>query len=164
MMKRIFTAAVLGLSLLVASGGIVVAQEFERGFAAYGVGNFEGALKEWRLSAARGDARSQFNLGLMYANGQGVSQSYGEAAKWYRLSADQGHDKAQLALGLIYALGEGVIQDNIYAHMWFNIAASKGSTAAILGRDDIAKHMTTADISKAQEMARACVAKNYKGC
>jgi len=57
-----------------------------------------------------------------------------------------------------------LIQDNVYAHMWFNIAASNGATGAVKGRDIAAKNMTAADISKAQGLARACVAKKYKGC
>ena len=31
-------------------------------------------------------------------------------------------------------------------------------------RDIIAKQMTPSQIEKAQELARECVAKNYKGC
>jgi uncharacterized protein len=57
-----------------------------------------------------------------------------------------------------------VIQDNVYAHMWFNIAASNGDTDAVKNRYIITKEMTAADISKAQELARACVAKKFKGC
>jgi hypothetical protein len=57
-----------------------------------------------------------------------------------------------------------LIQDNLYAHMWFNIAASNGNTSAVKNRDIAAKGMTAADISKAQGLARACVAKEYKGC
>ena len=50
------------------------------------------------------------------------------------------------------------------AHMWLNIAASNGSTKANKNRDIIAKRMTVADISKAQQLVRECIAKNYKGC
>ena len=57
-----------------------------------------------------------------------------------------------------------LIQDNVYARMWFNIAASNGDTGAVKNRDIIAKQMMAADISKAQGLARACVAKKYKGC
>ena len=57
-----------------------------------------------------------------------------------------------------------VIKNVIAAHMWFNIAASNGGTSALKNRDIIAKRMTAADISKAQGLARACVAKKYKGC
>jgi hypothetical protein len=48
--------------------------------------------------------------------------------------------------------------------MWFNIAASSGHKNAVTNRDIAAKNMMAADISKAQGLARACVAKKYKGC
>jgi len=34
--------------------------------------------------AEQGEAAAQFNLGLMYATGQGVPQDDAEAAKWFR--------------------------------------------------------------------------------
>ena len=64
----------------------------------------------------------------------------------------------------MYEYGQGVIQDDVYAHMWFNIAASMGDAWATKNRNIIAERMTASDISKAQELARECVRKNYKGC
>jgi len=58
----------------------------------------------------------------------------------------------------------GIIKNVIPAHMWFNIAATNGDTIAVKSRDMATKKMTAADISKAQGLARACVAKKYKGC
>ena len=63
-----------------------------------------------------------------------------------------------------YDKGHGVVQDNVYAHKWANIAASRGEEDTAGNRDLIAEKMTAADISKAQELARECVKKNYKGC
>jgi len=100
----------------------------------------------------------------MYINGQGVTQDYKEAVKWYRLAAEQGNAIAQANLGLMYGKGQGVIKDNVYGHMWSNIAASSGDADAVKIRDIITSLMTAADISKAQELARECVKKNYKGC
>jgi len=100
----------------------------------------------------------------MYANGDGVTPDYKEAVKWYRKSAEQGNAYSQFGLGAMYYKGQGVIQDNVYAHMWVNIAASTGDAKAAKRRDFVAKRMTAADISKAQELARECVRKNYKGC
>ena len=64
----------------------------------------------------------------------------------------------------MYANGKGVLQDNVYAHMWFNIAASNGHEIAAISRDIMVNEMTPSDISKAQQLARECVAKDYKGC
>jgi len=40
----------------------------------------------WRSAAMQSHHQAQCNLGVLYANGQGVKQSYTEAAKWYKLS------------------------------------------------------------------------------
>jgi len=100
----------------------------------------------------------------MYHKGRGVIQDYKTAVKWYTLAAEQGNSTAQNNLGVMYVIGSGVIQDNVYAHMWWNIAASAGDESASKNRDRVAKNMTSADISKAQQLARECVAKNYKNC
>jgi uncharacterized protein len=83
------------------------------------------------------------------------------AVKWYRLAAEEGYAVAQSNLGTMYQNGQGVIQDNVYAHMWYNIAASSGLDFLTKNRDLIAKQMTPADISKAQEMAREWM-KNFE--
>ena len=69
---------------------------------------------------------------------------------------------AQNNLGVMYALGKGVIQDWVYAHMWGNIAASNGDGGQL--RDLAAKQMTPSQLEKAQDLARECVRKKYKGC
>jgi TPR repeat protein len=155
----------MALAALLAFGGqLAWAQDFQKGLDAYNAGDFETALQEWRPLAEQGDAFAQDNLGLMYRMGKGVPQDDAEAAKWYRLAAEQGNAKAQRNLGGMFRNGEGVIQDNFYAHMWFNIAASLGHETAKEGRKLAASKMTAEDISKAQQLARECVAKDYRGC
>ena len=58
----------------------------------------------------------------------------------------------------------GLIKDIVYAHMWFNISASNGAKTAEKNRDTVAEAMTPSQIEKAQDLARECVKKNYKGC
>ena len=116
------------------------------------------------LAAEQGEAKAQFNLGVMYDNGEGVPQDDKTAVKWYTLAAEQGLANAQFNLGWMYDEGLGVPQDNVYAHMWWNIAASSGDKDAIGNRDIIAKRMTPSQLEKAQDLARECVRKNYKGC
>jgi hypothetical protein len=48
--------------------------------------------------------------------------------------------------------------------MLYNLAGAQGNENGSENRDIVAKRMTPSDISKAQEMARVCVEKNYKGC
>ena len=77
-MKRIALAAVL----LVALVGPARAG-FDEGLAAYYVGDFETALKEFLPLAEKGDANAQFGLGVMYHDGRGVPQDDAEAVRWY---------------------------------------------------------------------------------
>jgi TPR repeat protein len=126
--------------------------------------DYKEALKWKRLAAEQGDANAQWVLGVWYQYGKGVIQDYKEAVKWYRLGAEQGDARGQYNLGRMYELGNGVVQDYTRAHMWLNISASQANADATKSRDKLAKEMTPEDISKAQGMARECVAKNYKGC
>ena len=86
MQKRI-RAALVGLLMACGAVGPVAAGPFEDGYAAYNIKDYATALRFWRPLGAKGDAAAQYNLGVLYANGQGVPQDHAEAAKWFRLSA-----------------------------------------------------------------------------
>ena len=83
--------------------------------------------------AEQGHVRSQYNLGVRYARGEGVIQDYKEAVKWFRLAAEQGDAQAQYKVGRSYAIGEGVFQNAEEAVKWFRLAAEQGHATA-LGR------------------------------
>ena len=87
-------------------------------------------IEKLLLAAEQGDASAQFNLGVMYADGEGVPQNYSEAVRWYRLAAEQGDASAQFNLGIMYANGEGVPQDYSEAMRWFQLAAEQGDASA----------------------------------
>jgi TPR repeat protein len=108
----------------------VIAQDFQKGFAAYNAGDFATALQEWTPLAEAGDEVAQYNLGVMYDNGEGVPLDDKEAIKWYRLAAEQGNAKAQHNLALMYNNGEGVPQDYAEAVKWYRIAAEQGHAKA----------------------------------
>ncbi len=132
---------------------------FDEGAAAYERGDYETALREWRPLAEQGHAKAQYNLGLMYANGRGVTQDYGEAVKWYRRAAEQGLATAQYNLGVMYSNGRGVAQDYVQAHLWFNLAASRmpaggNRDKAVNNRDKVETGMTPAQVAEAQKLAR----------
>jgi len=84
--------------------------------------------------------------------------------KWYRKAADQGYAAAQSNLGGMYYDGNGVLQEIVAAHMWFNIAAANGNKDAAKNRDIAAGKLSSADIVKAQQMAKRCMASGYKDC
>ena len=83
-------------------------------------------------------------------------------------TAEGGCVESQYKLGLMYATGHGVGQDNVLAHMWFNIANSLASKRMrkyyIKDKKSAEKEMSSAQIIKAQKMARECVRKKYTGC
>ena len=66
------------------------AAEFDEAFSAYNAGDYQTAIQTYKALAAEGDARAQYNLGVMYEKGQGVLQDYKEAVEWYRIAAAQG--------------------------------------------------------------------------
>ena len=47
------------------------------------------AVRWYRLAADQGHASAQYNLGLMYGDGQGVPQDNVEAHMWFNLAASR---------------------------------------------------------------------------
>ena len=56
--------------------------------AAY-VQDYKEAVRYYRMAAEQGDADSQYFLGRIYQEGQGVDQDYEEALRWFRMAAEQ---------------------------------------------------------------------------
>ena len=57
--------------------------------------DFGEAVRLYRKAADQGFANAQYNLGTMYANGQGVKHDFGEAVRWFHKAAEQGHEQAK---------------------------------------------------------------------
>ena len=154
--------------LVMACATGAAADSIEEAEFAYDRGDYTLAARLFRPLAEQGIASAQFNLCVMYANGQGLPQDYQAALKWYRRAAEQGDASAQNNLGLMYEKGRGVRRDFIRAHMWSNVAAAALSgddgKAAMKRRDHVASEMTAAQIGKAQEMARRCQETKFKEC
>ena len=129
-MKNLTATICLTITVLLGSAGVSWSADFQNGLAAAQRGDFATALREWTPLAEQGDADAQFNLGVMYANGEGVPQDYKTAVKWYTLSAQQGQANAQNNLGVMYANGRGVSQDYKSAVKWHTLAAEQGVASA----------------------------------
>jgi TPR repeat protein len=112
--------------LFVLIGTQVFAQEINKGYEAYNDGDYATALKEWKPIAEQGYAFAQYNLGIIYEYGDGVSKDYAEAVKWYGLSAEQGYAIGQYSLGLMYSNGYGVLKDKTEAVKWWRLSAEQG--------------------------------------
>ncbi|HHF7224569.1 TPA: tetratricopeptide repeat protein [Haemophilus influenzae] len=131
--KTLLTTALFGASIFSfqsTAWADTPEQQFQQGLTAYEQSNYQTAFKLWLPLAEQGDANVQFNLGVMYAEGQGVKQDDFEAVKWYRKAAEQGDANAQAYLGLAYTEGRGVRQDYTEAVKWFRKAAEQGYAEA----------------------------------
>ncbi len=149
--------------------------------AAYDREDYATALPLYRQLAAQGDPAAQFALGMMNLGGEGLAKDPAAALKWFRLSAAQGNALGHIGLGSMYADGRGVPEDHVRASMWFYLGESSGRTMSaesLIGLGtrtppqkiaaellaDLEKKMTSQQIEDARKLARACQARNFKGC
>ena len=124
-MKKLFLFLLLSLSYI----GSAYA-DINDGWLAYQQGDFRAALKEFQVSAEKGDVIAQYAIGWMYDNGEGVSQDDSRAFDWYKKAAEQGYAQAQFNLGWMYANGNGVDKNYQLAADWYVKAAEQGNTQA----------------------------------
>jgi len=122
-MRKFVLMLLLAMPLTINAG-------IDEGLIAYNLGDYTTALREWSLLAESGDASAQYNLGLLYHEGEGVRQDYAQAASWFRMAAEQGDADAQFNLGLMYRNGEGVEQDFTEAVKWYRKATAQGDAMA----------------------------------
>ena len=104
--------------------------DFKAGEKAHHRGDYAMALHEWEPLAKQGQAAAQYNLGLLYANGQGVPKDDAQARQWYEKAALQGHADAQVNLGSLYDYGRGGPQDFRMAVRWYRRSADQGNELA----------------------------------
>jgi len=93
--------------------------------------SYQRAAELYELSATQGWASAQYNLGIMYEEGQGVDQNNERAVEYYEAAARQGKASAQYNLGGLYCNGQGVEQSNETAREWWMKAAEQGVENAI---------------------------------
>jgi TPR repeat protein len=104
----------------------------------------------------------------MYDLGEGgLTQDSVEAVKWYTMAANQRYALGKCKLAGMYYAGTGVTQDYYLAYVWYSrcaTTAEKDSSilrldtltrvqGAYLLRDESAKHLSSEQLSKAQQEA-----------
>jgi TPR repeat protein len=94
----------------------------------------------------------------MYYYAQGTSKDYTTAAKWYHMASEQGLAEAQAGLAWMYLNGYGVPRDDIEAYKLFLLAERNGYDVTGY-KNDLEKKMTSDHITKANERAKAYLAK-----
>jgi len=117
----------LALVLLTGASSAFAVTTFDKGLDAYGDGLYREAARYWTEAAESGDARSRFNLGVLYEHGKGVDQDIKQAVVWYRQAAKTGFADAQFSLANILMKGAGPVEKNIdEGLMWYLQAADAG--------------------------------------
>jgi TPR repeat protein len=86
--------AVFGIVLAPAAAP-AVAGDFEDGVKFVESKDYARAISSFRKAAARGDAKAQNNLGVIYYKGEGVAQDYVERHKWRKLAGENGYADAR---------------------------------------------------------------------
>jgi hypothetical protein len=80
--------------------------------------------------AKAGDPAAQYDLGVLYARGNGLVEDLTSAASWFRAAAAQGNVAAQYNLGVLYERGVGVPQNATEAANWYRSAADQNHPGA----------------------------------
>jgi len=82
-------------------------------------------------AAERGNVAAQFDLGLMFAQGNGVVKNERLAFKYFHKAARKNHTEAKFYMGLSFAQGRGVKKQSQLARYWFKLAAKAGHPQAM---------------------------------
>ncbi|HEV7717831.1 MAG TPA: peptidoglycan-binding protein [Arsenicitalea sp.] len=110
--------------------------------------DLEQARLWYQRAAEAGNRMSMHNLAALYAGGQLGKQEFASAAEWFEQAAMRGMTDSQFNLGMLYARGLGVTQNLGTSYKWFSLAAKRGDKDAAKARDDIARSLDAASVSK----------------
>lgn len=92
------------------------------------------AFKEYQRVSKNGNAQATYNLGVLYEQGLGVSQSDKKAVEYYTKSASQGFSTANFALSKAYFSGGlSLKKDEVKARNYLTLASNAGHPLAQMG-------------------------------
>lgn len=94
--------------------------------------SLEDVIADLKRRADAGEARAQNQLGVRYAQGEGVEESLEQAAHYYRLAAEQGEVFAMANLAFLLVHNEGYPDDYAEGLRWFTAAAEQGDDIALI--------------------------------
>lgn len=100
--------------------------------------------------AERGDAEAELQMGLRYAEGDGVIKNDKEAARWFASAARHGQAEAQYRYGLALLQGRGVVQDYRNAFRWIESPAKRGHAQAQFTLAELYRYGTGTGVDKAR--------------
>jgi TPR repeat protein len=94
--RNLLSALIAGA--LVLGSACAFAGPWEDGMAAYNRGDYVPAIQLFRPLAAKGNAKAQHLIGVMYHKGEGVARSSVRAFAWFSLAAAHGDSEAKAKL------------------------------------------------------------------
>ena len=106
--------------------GIPKADAYLRGFQALDQRDYKTALYYLSLFAANGDAKANYNLGIMYRDGLGIKKDDVQSLAHFIEAAENGHMLGNYAVGLAFLMGRGSDIDAKAAIHYFTEAALLG--------------------------------------
>lgn len=111
----------------------------------------------YRTAAEQGDAKAQFNLGLMYRYGPGYSPNLDRWVEAFGPAPGHASPTTRGNPAARYNSGTGIPKDYIEAHKWMSLAAARATgdnqRRFADARDSLAKLMTPEQIAEAQKRA-----------
>lgn len=107
-------------------------QDYEAGLRLLDLGQYMDALKSFGRSAKNGNTDAQYQIGIMFLEGEGMKANPEDAAYWFRKAAQNGHVLSQFEIGRCFLTGTGVQADERMAAEWFWRAAEQGDPDAAL--------------------------------
>jgi TPR repeat protein len=149
MSSRGFRSLLIGIGLATFASSAIWA-DAAAGMAAFKKGDYQGAFREWKAAADKGQAEAQYDLGLLYAKGLGVQRDLQVSQQWYEAAALQGNAQAEYSLGQMYAQGWGIPANEASTLRWMEMAnGSSGDNSEDPGWLAIEGYGTSTDFTKA---------------
>ncbi len=132
--------------------------DFNDGVYAYARGEYDQAFNTMRSLAETSDhGLAQYYVAMMYLRGNGVAQSYEEAAKWFRKSAEQRVKQAPYRLAELYTKGRGVPKDYEYAYAWYRVGAEHKHKKSMATLAAAQQNLSPEELEEAEKLARKLI-------
>ena len=134
--RRGTVMGIVGIAVLAAGGyfGLQTIKREQRavddGVVEFKNGNYASAVRMLAPYAERGNKTAEFNVGVAYAFGLGVSRDRERARGLLRDSLGSRAPETYLWVAKSFETGDGVTKDAKEAMAWYRIAADDGSSKA----------------------------------
>ena len=138
-----------------------------KGQSYYNQKDYAKAMPEYRQACDEGDKDGCVSLGLMYENGDGVSQEYGKPLALYGQACDAGNAWGCYNLGSLYENAHGVTKDYSKALTLYKQACDGGEMDSCFSLGYMYENSegVSQDDAKARELYKqACDGGSMSGC